>query len=84
MKEELVVLPEDVVILRGHLGDKKNEPLPLSVIPDTEAKAIREGTEFVMEQQAVGNPHAGAFHSYTVFEGKRFIEVVSYRIVLKK
>lgn len=82
MKEGLVVLPDDVVILKGHSGDGK-KPLPLSVIPDTEAKTINKAIEFVKDQQAQGNFHAGSFHSYAVFEGKR-LDLVSYRVVLKK
>lgn len=82
MKEGLVTLPEGVVILEGHLEDKKS--LPLSVIPDSEADKINRGIAFVLKQRDRGILSASAFHSFFVILEKRLEKVVSYRVVLKK
>lgn len=78
MKEGLVNLPEDVVILREIIGKKGITlvPLPLDSIPDGEAETIRRGIDFVKEEMTRGNNDAGGSFDFGHGSGH-----ISYRVV---
>lgn len=84
MKEGIVQIPEDIIILeevRTEEGKSLKE-LPLADVADSQAERIRKAIEIIEEEKRLGNNNAGwvfGFHRNDD-ESERYI---NYRVVLK-
>jgi hypothetical protein len=78
MKEGLINLPEDVVILQEIVEKTgvKFIPLSLADIPDSEAETVKRAIDFVKSEMARGNNYAGG--SFDFGHGPAH---TSYRVV---
>lgn len=76
----MVNLPPDILILKSiktPKGEKGLAPLPLSEIPNNQARVINSSIRFIQQARQEGHPNAGGFYSYEL-NGK---ERITYRIV---